>query len=95
MGTKYDLKYSYEAETTYVLGEFYWQVSAGRKPATATSPAQGPAVDGAEPNEVTWSAATSSADTVAKAFKLDDKKDLLQRDDPAPSWRPRARAAAR
>ena len=36
MGTKYELKYSYEAETTYVLGEFYWQVSRGRRPATAT-----------------------------------------------------------
>jgi len=36
-------------------------------------------------NEVTWSAGDKIAsDTVAKAFKLDDKKDVLQRDDPGP-----------
>ena len=37
------------------------------------------------PNEITWSAGDKlSSDTVAKAFKLDDKKDVLQRDDPGP-----------
>ena len=36
-------------------------------------------------NELTWSAGDKLAsDTVVKAFKLDDKKDLLQRDDPGP-----------
>ena len=40
MGTKYELKYSYEAETTYVLGaSSTGLVSQGRRPATATLPA--------------------------------------------------------
>ena len=36
-------------------------------------------------NEVTWSSGDKlSADTVAKAFGLENKKDLLQRDDVGP-----------
>ena len=31
LGTTYQLKYSYNAETTYVLGEFYWPVERGQK----------------------------------------------------------------
>ncbi len=31
LGTSYQLKESYSAETSYVLGEFYWQVTRGQK----------------------------------------------------------------
>ena len=86
LGTTYQLKYHYDAETTYVLGEFYWQVSRGQK----TSNRDFASIKGVlsleqSRNEVTWSAGDKIAsDTVAKAFKLDDKKDVLQRDDPGP-----------
>ena len=31
LGTSYRLKYSYDAETNYVAGEFYWPVQRGQK----------------------------------------------------------------
>ncbi len=86
LGTKYDLKYTYEAETTYVLGEFYWQVSRGQKTTNRDfASAKGLLSMEQSPNEITWSAGDKLAsDAVAKAFKLDDMKDVLQRDDPGP-----------
>ena len=86
MGTTYQLKYSYEAETTYVLGEFYWQVERGQKTSNRDfANAKGLLSMEQSKNELTWSAGDKLAsDTVVKAFKLDDKKDLLQRDDPGP-----------
>lgn len=86
MGTKYDLKYSYEAETTYVLGEFYWQVTRGQKTTNRDfASSKGLLSMEQSPNEITWSAGDKLAsDTVAKAFKLEDKKDVLQRNDPGP-----------
>ena len=86
LGTTYQLKYSYEAETTYVLGEFYWQVERGQKTSNRDfASAKGLLSMEQSKNELTWSAGDKLAsDTVAKAFKLDDKKDLLQRDDPGP-----------
>ncbi|NUN60620.1 MAG: DUF4178 domain-containing protein, partial [Burkholderiaceae bacterium] len=86
LGTKYDLKYHYEAETTYVLGEFYWQVTRGQKTSNRDfASAKGLLSMEQSANEVTWSAGDKLAsDTVVKAFKLEDKKDVLQRDDPGP-----------
>ena len=86
LGTTYQLKYSYEAETTYVLGEFYWQVERGQKTSNRDfASAKGLLSMEQSKNELTWSAGDKLAsDTVVKAFKLDDKKDLLQRDDPGP-----------
>ncbi|MFY3382586.1 DUF4178 domain-containing protein [Paracidovorax sp. MALMAid1276] len=86
MGTQYTRKYSYDAETTYVLGEFYWQVSRGQKTSnTDFESRKGLLSLERSPNEVTWSAGDKIAsDAVAKAFNLQDKKDLLQRDDPGP-----------
>jgi endogenous inhibitor of DNA gyrase (YacG/DUF329 family) len=86
MGTKYDLKYTYEAETTYVLGEFYWQVTRGQKTTNRDfASSKGLLSMEQSPNEITWSAGDKLAsDTVAKAFKLDDKADVLARDDPGP-----------
>ncbi|MGB3449350.1 MAG: DUF4178 domain-containing protein [Giesbergeria sp.] len=86
MGTTYQLKYSYEAETTYVLGEFYWQVERGQKTSNRDfASSKGLLSMEKSKNELNWSAGDKLAsDTVVKAFKLDDKKDLLQRDDPGP-----------
>ena len=86
LGTTYQLKYHYDAETTYVLGEFYWQVERGQKTSNRDfASAKGLLSMEQSPNEVTWSAGDKlSSDTVAKAFKLENKKDLLQRDDPGP-----------
>ena len=86
LATTYQLKYHYDAETTYVLGEFYWQVERGQKTSNRDfASAKGLLSMEQSPNEVTWSAGDKlSSDTVAKAFKLENKKDLLQRDDPGP-----------
>lgn len=86
LGTTYQLKYNYEAETTYVLGEFYWQVTRGQKTSNRDfESAKGLLSMEQSPSEVTWSSGDKlSSDTVAKAFGLDDKKDLLKRDDPGP-----------
>ena len=86
LGTTYQLKYSYEAETTYVLGEFYWLVERGQKTSNRDfESSKGLLAMEQSRNEITWSSGDKlSSDTVAKAFKLENKKDLLQRDDPGP-----------
>jgi hypothetical protein len=86
MGTRYDLKYHYEAETTYVLGEFYWQVTRGQKTSNRDfASAKGLLSMEQGPHEVTWSSGDKmTSETVAKAFQLEDIKDVLQRDDPGP-----------
>jgi len=85
-GVSYRKRYEYKALTTYVLGEFYWQVSRGQKTSNRDfGSSKGVLSLEQSRNEVTWSAGDKIAsDTVAKAFKLDDKKDVLQRDDPGP-----------
>jgi hypothetical protein len=57
--------------------------SAARRPATATfASSKGLLSMEQSRNEITWSAGDKIAsDTVAKAFKLEDKKDLLKRSD--------------
>lgn len=86
MGTRYTHKYSYNAETTYVEGEFYWQVQRGQttynrdfaKAKSLLSMEQ-------TPREITWSSGSQIAsDTVAQAFGLNDRKDALQRNDASP-----------
>jgi len=87
LGTRYQLKESYSAETTYVAGEFYWQVSRGQKTSNRDF-ASGKSLLSLEqsPKEVTWSAGSQiESDTVAKAFKLEDKKELLKRSDAGPA----------
>ncbi len=86
LGTTYRLKYSYNAETVYVAGEFYWPVVRGQKTFNRDF-ASGASVLSLEqsPREVTWSAGSKiDSDAVATAFKLQDKKDLLKRTDPSP-----------
>jgi hypothetical protein len=86
LGTRYQLKESYEAETNYVLGEFYWQVSRGQKTSNRDY-ADGKNLLSMEQSaqELTWSVGGQIAsEAVAQAFKLQDKKDLLQRSDVKP-----------
>ena len=86
LGTSYRLKESYQAETNYVLGEFYWQVSRGQKTSNRDY-AAGKSLLSMEQSaqELTWSVGGQiSSDAVAQAFKLQDKKELLQRADVKP-----------
>jgi len=86
LGSAYGLKYSYEAETNYVTGEFYWPVARGQKTFNRDF-AKGKFLLSMEqaPTEVTWSSgATVDSDAVAKAFGIEDKKALLKRTDAAP-----------
>ena len=86
MGTTYTLKYSYEAETNYVCGEFYWVVQRGQKTSNKDFTA-GKRLLSLEqsPTEVVWSSGDQIAfEVVAKAFGLEGKKDLLKRGDAAP-----------
>ncbi len=86
LNARYQLKESYKAETDYVLGEFYWQVQRGQTTDNKDF------VSGANllsleqsTNELTWSSGSRiDSATVAKAFKLDAQKDMLQRNDVAP-----------
>ncbi len=86
LGSRYQLKESYAAETNYVAGEFYWQVERGQKTSNRDF-VSGKSLLNMEQsaNEVTWSVGSQiDSDAVAKAFKLEDKKDLLKRSDAGP-----------
>jgi hypothetical protein len=87
LGTTYKLQYAYNAETTYVSGEFYWPVVRGQKTSNRDF-ASGTSLLSLEqtPNEVTWSSGSKiDSDAVAKAFKIEDKKELLKRADAGPT----------
>ena len=86
LGLRYQLKENYQAETSYVAGEFYWQVTRGQTSENRDF-ANGKNMLSMEKTatEVTWSVGSQiDSDAVAKAFKLDDKKDLLKRSDAMP-----------
>lgn len=86
LGKNYELQYTYEAETTYVAGEFYWPVHRGQKTSNRDF-AKGASLLSLEqtPTEVTWSVGGKiDSDAVAKAFKLESKKELLKRSDALP-----------
>ena len=87
LGASYKLMYSYEAQTHYVAGEFYWPVERGQKTFNRDF-AKGNSLLSQEqtPREITWSSGSKiDSDVVAKAFKLEQKKDLLKRSDAAPT----------
>lgn len=86
LGAKYKHQYSYNAETTYVQGEFYWQVERGQKTFNRDfASSKGLLSMEQSANELTWSSGDKlTADAVAKAFGLEKKKDLLQRSDAGP-----------
>jgi hypothetical protein len=86
LGTRYPLKESYNATTSYVVGEFYWQVTRGQQTSNHDF-ASGKNLLSMEqsPNEVTWSVGSKiESDAVAKAFQLEGKKELLKRSDAGP-----------
>jgi len=85
-GTTYRQQYAYKAETTYVAGEFYWQVQRGQTSSNRDFAAGDKLLSMEQtPSELTWSSGSKiDSDTVAKAFKLEDKKDLLKREDASP-----------
>jgi hypothetical protein len=87
LGTRYALKDSYNAETTYAAGEFYWQVRRGQKTFNRDFEAGRNLLSLEQtPSEVTWSSgARIDSDTVAKAFGIEDRKALLQRGDALPA----------
>ncbi len=86
LGTRYTLKESYNAETSYALGEFYWRVTRGQRTDNRDF-ASGANLLSMEqsPDEVVWSVGSKidSAKVVA-AFKLEGQKALLQRSDVGP-----------
>jgi DNA-directed RNA polymerase subunit RPC12/RpoP len=86
LGTRYALRYAYNAETTYVLGEFYWQVERGQQTFNRDF-ANGAALLSMErsPRELTWSSGnTIDSAAVAAAFKLDARKEMFKRSDALP-----------
>ncbi len=86
LGMRYTLKESYNAETNYVLGEFYWQVGRGQKTFNRDY-ANGKNLLSLEqtPQELTWSVgAKIDSAVVAKAFGQEAKKELLTRSDVGP-----------
>jgi ribosomal protein S27E len=86
LGTRYQQLYAYEAETTYVAGEFYWPVVRGQRSFNRDY-AAGRALLSMEqtPRELTWSSGSRlDSALVAQAFKLDARKDLFKRADASP-----------
>ena len=87
LGQRYQLKENYRAETSYVAGEFYWQVKRGQTSENRDF-VSGKSMLSMEktPTELTWSVGNQiDSETVAKAFKLEDSKDLLKRADASPA----------
>ncbi|HSV36035.1 MAG TPA: DUF4178 domain-containing protein [Ramlibacter sp.] len=87
LGVTYRLQYSYEAETTYVAGEFYWPVERGQKTSNRDF-AKGQSLLSMEqtPREITWSGGTQiDSGLVAKAFGLEGRQDLFKRGDAGPT----------
>ncbi len=86
LGSRYELQSAYEAETDYVLGEFYWKVERGQRTSNRDfASSKGLLSLEKTPTEVTWSSGNRLAsDTVAKAFNIANAMNRLQRDDPGP-----------
>ena len=90
LGTTYQLTSNYNAETTYVAGEFYWPVERGQKTFNRDFASSGRGLLSMEqtPREITWSSGSKlDSDTVAKAFKLEGKQDALKREDALPAFK--------
>lgn len=82
----YKRQWQYRAETSYVLGEFYWQVQRGQITQNSDY-AAGDRLLSSEQSaaEITWSAGRKmGAQTVADAFQLAGQKDLFKRADAQP-----------
>lgn len=85
-GKSYTLTSAYRATTTYVLGEFYWQVQRGQQTENRDYAAGDQLLSSEQSGpELTWSGGRRlPADAVARAFGLEDKKALLARSDAQP-----------
>ena len=86
LGTRYQQQYAYNAETTYVAGEFYWKVERGQKTFNRDF-ASAKSVLSMErsANELMWSSGDKlDSAVVAAAFKLDAQKEMFKRKDAAP-----------
>ena len=86
LGVRYQIKENYSAVTTFVAGEFYWQVKRGQKTENRDY-LYGKSMLSMEqsPTELVWSVGSQiDSDAVATAFKLEGKKDLLKRMDAGP-----------
>lgn len=86
LGKFYQQQYAYDAETTYVAGEFYWQVERGQKTFNRDF-AAGKALLSLErsANELNWSSGDKlDSAAVAAAFKLDARKEMFKRADASP-----------
>jgi ribosomal protein S27E len=86
LGKVYQQQYAYNAETSYVAGEFYWKVERGQKTFNRDF-ANGAALLSMErsANELTWSSGSKvDSAAVAAAFKLDGNKDMFKRNDALP-----------
>ena len=86
LGASYQLQSAYEAETDYVLGEFYWKVERGQRTSNRdyASP-KGLLSLEKTPSEVTWSAGDRlPASSVVEAFGMTHQADLMARGDPGP-----------
>ncbi|HWI09955.1 MAG TPA: DUF4178 domain-containing protein [Burkholderiaceae bacterium] len=90
-GATYRKLYDYTGMVTYVLGEFYWQVTQGQRTFNTDYQGSGAAsarrlnreqTGSGDTQEVVWSAGeTLAADAVLKAFRLaPDQRAALQRD---------------
>ena len=83
LGQRYALRSHYQAETDYVLGEFYWPVQQGQRTRNSDfdSP-RGLLSMEQSASERTWSSGDRmAASTVADAFGLQGQQALFQRDD--------------
>jgi Domain of unknown function (DUF4178) len=86
LGKRYTRLYTYDAETQYVAGEFYWKVERGQK-TTNTDFAEGKNLLSLEKSaeEWTWSVGERiDSAAVAKAFGLEQKAALFTRSDVSP-----------
>lgn len=86
LGKIYQQQYAYNAETSYVAGEFYWQVQRGQKTFNRDF-AAGTSLLSMErsANELTWSSGSKiDSATVAAAFNLGGRQDMFKRNDASP-----------
>jgi len=86
LGKTYQLQSSYSAQTSYVLGEFYWPVQRGQKTINRDYANAGGLLSMEQtPGEITWSYGSRlSAATVAAAFGLPGQKEPFERNTVGP-----------
>lgn len=88
LGTTYVRTSSYNAETTYVAGEFYWPVVRGQRTENVDyAAARGNGLLSMERggSEITWSCGNRlQSATVAQAFGMQDQADRFKRDEVGP-----------